>query len=506
VKLPEQADPEIVSVGSPSSAGATRSSADVVDLRHAYERPAIHPIHRQRWRVLILVMAVLDLLAITGALAVALFLSPASSGTGAPALSGRQLAWVLAWWLGLAAVGLYDVRRIENVFEELRRILSGVSLGAAIAIIASYSLQIAPTRGWMVLGWIAALVFVSVERRVIRKSIHALRRRGRLRRRGLIVGADCSAIALADEVLAAPWEGLDVIGFVAAGRTVEKDLPAPLVGNAGDLRELAVALSVSDVLVAPGVAGTGDLHRIISALDGVPVELRVAPGLDGFLTSRLSVQPLGNHALLAIERNELRPLARVAKRGVDLVLGGVLLLLSAPLIGLGALAVRLDSAGPAFFSQPRVGLRGRRFRIWKLRTMREDAEDLRAVLADLNEAGHVLFKISDDPRVTRIGRFLRRTSLDELPQLANVVLGHMSLVGPRPPLPSEVERYDETIGRRLLVRPGMTGLWQVAGRNMLSFEDYVRYDVLYVQNWSLTLDLYILAKTIPAVVSGRGAY
>jgi lipopolysaccharide/colanic/teichoic acid biosynthesis glycosyltransferase len=138
--------------------------------------------------------------------------------------------------------------------------------------------------------------------------------------------------------------------------------------------------------------------------------------------------------------------------------------------------------------------------------MREDAEDLRAVLADLNEAGHVLFKISDDPRVTRIGRFLRRTSLDELPQLANVVLGHMSLVGPRPPLPSEVERYDETIGRRLLVRPGMTGLWQVAGRNMLSFEDYVRYDVLYVQNWSLTLDLYILAKTIPAVVTGRGAY
>jgi lipopolysaccharide/colanic/teichoic acid biosynthesis glycosyltransferase len=167
--------------------------------------------------------------------------------------------------------------------------------------------------------------------------------------------------------------------------------------------------------------------------------------------------------------------------------------------------VRLDSSGPAFFKQRRVGLRGRQFSIWKLRTMREDAEEQRLELEYRNEADGLLFKIEDDPRVTRVGRFLRRSSLDELPQLINVLAGHMSLVGPRPPLPGEVSGYSDRTGRRLLVKPGMTGLWQVSGRNALSFEDYVRYDLLYVQNWSAALDLYILWKTVPAVLFRRGA-
>jgi exopolysaccharide biosynthesis polyprenyl glycosylphosphotransferase len=481
-------------------------SLDVVDLRPVYERPAIQPIHRQRWRVLIFIIVLLDLAAIAGALAVAFLVSPTVSTSGGATLSARPVAWLLAWWLGLAAVGLYDVRRIENVFEELRRILYGVTLGGAIVIVASYSLRIVPTRGWMAVSWVVALVFVSAGRRIERKAVYALRERGHLRRRALIVGVDRSAVALAEDVAAAPWEGLDVIGFVAAGETAHAELPGPLVGDADDLREVAISLAVSEVLVAPGVAGSEHLRRIVAALDGVPVELRVAPGLDGFLISRLSVQPLGDHALLAIERNELRPLARVAKRGLDLVLGGALLILASPVIAVAALAVRLGSKGPAFFSQPRVGLRGRRFRMWKLRTMDEDAEEQQAALEESNEAGELLFKIRDDPRVTRVGRFLRRTSLDELPQLANVLLGQMSLVGPRPPLPSEVQLYDEVVGRRLLVRPGITGLWQVGGRNELSLEEYVRHDLLYVQNWSLTLDLYILAKTIPAVISRRGAF
>jgi exopolysaccharide biosynthesis polyprenyl glycosylphosphotransferase len=248
------------------------------------------------------------------------------------------------------------------------------------------------------------------------------------------------------------------------------------------------------------------MGRVVSALDGVPVDLRIAPGLEGFRPSALTIHPLGDRALVTVERIELRPTARVIKRVLDLVLGTVLLVPAAIVTAVCALVVRLDSPGPAFFRQCRVGLRGREFTIWKLRTMRTDAEDERSVLETRNEAQGPLFKIQQDPRVTRVGGFLRRTSLDELPQLINVLAGHMSLVGPRPPLPREVARYDDRLGRRLLVKPGITGLWQVSGRSSLSFEDYVRYDLMYVQNWSIALDFYILAKTLPAVLFRRGAY
>lgn len=509
VKPPGPAEPDVTTArsGGHVLGSIGPHAARVAPLRPVYERPAIQPIHRRRWRVLVLVTALLDLIAIAGALGAANLPTPATAEAGGSTLGLRPLAWVLAWWLGLAAVGLYEVRRTENVFEELRRILYGVTLGGAIAIVASFWLQVVPSRTWAIVSWALTLAFVSGERRVVRKVVHALHRRGRLRRRALIVGADRSGVELANHVASAPWEGLDVIGFVAAGASEEIDLPTiPLVGIVEDLREITASLAVSDVLVAPSVAGNGSFATIVSALDGVPVELRVAPGLDGFLTSRLSVQPLGDHALLAIERAELRPLARVVKRGLDIGLGAALLVVAMPIIGAAAVAVRVGSRGPAFFSQPRIGLRGRAFRMWKLRTMRTEAEKERAALERANEAAGLLFKIREDPRVTRVGRFLRRTSLDELPQLLNVLLGHMSLVGPRPPLPSEVERYDDTVGRRLLVRPGITGLWQVSGRNELSFEDYVRYDLLYVQNWSVALDLYILAKTLPAALTRRGAY
>jgi lipopolysaccharide/colanic/teichoic acid biosynthesis glycosyltransferase/glycosyltransferase involved in cell wall biosynthesis len=197
---------------------------------------------------------------------------------------------------------------------------------------------------------------------------------------------------------------------------------------------------------------------------------------------------------------------RAVKRAMDLVLGCALLVLAAPLIAACAIAVRIDSHGPIFFGQQRVGLRGRRFTLWKLRSMVVDAEARLEGLKHNNEAEGLLFKMRHDPRTTRVGRVLRTTSLDELPQLWNVIRGEMSLVGPRPPLVSEVEAYVGRIRRRLLVKPGMTGLWQISGRHQLSFEDYVRFDLLYVRQWSLGLDLSILCRTITAAMSRRGAY
>jgi exopolysaccharide biosynthesis polyprenyl glycosylphosphotransferase len=480
----------------------------LVDLRPAYERPAIQPIHRRRWTVLVLITVAVDLLAVAAAVIGTTLLVPARPQQG-PDSAVWLLTQMLAWCAGLAGAGLYDLRRTENPVEELRRLLYGVTLGGAIVIVGSFWVHVVVSGQWVAAMWGFAIVAIGGGRRIVRKAVHALRRRGRLRRRALIVGADPSGVALANAVARAPWEGLDLVGYVSTGADDAADPPPgdiPLVGSAEELRELAVSLAVSDVLVAPSVGANGRLNTIVCALDGVPVELRVAPGVDGFLTTRLSIQPLGDRALLAIERGELRPLARVAKRAIDLVLGAVLLLFAIPIVGIAALAVRLESPGPVFFAQPRVGLRGRRFRIWKLRTMVDGADQRRPDLEGQNEGGELLFKIRDDPRVTRVGRFLRRSSIDELPQLVNVLLGQMSLIGPRPPLPDEVERYDETLGRRLLVHPGITGLWQVSGRSELSFEDYLRYDLLYVQNWSLALDLYIAAKTLPAILSRRGAY
>ncbi len=489
--------------------GRTRGSAAIVDLRPAYERPRIQPFRRHRWRVLAVVIALADLLAIALALTlVGLVASPGLDGTLSPAVT-TPLSLTAPWWFGMAVVGLYDIRRIENPVEELRRIVYGASVGAAVAIVAASSLGASLSGAWTAVAWIAVLIAVATTRRVIRKTVYALRERGRLRRRALIVGTDATALTLAGDVARAPWEGLDVVGFVAPSEADERAHPSPsqpIVGDIGNLRDLAITLAVSDILVSPSVAGNGSLSAIVAALDGVPVELRVAPGLDGFLTTHLSVQPLGDRALVAIERTELRPMARVGKRLMDLMLGSVMLLLALPVIGIAALAVKADSSGPAFFRQRRIGLRGRAFMIWKLRTMSVDAEHRLSELIDRNEGGELLFKLRDDPRVTRVGRFLRRTSFDELPQLFNVLAGQMSLVGPRPPLPDEVARYDEHLGRRLLVKPGITGLWQVSGRTELAVDDYVRHDLLYVQNWSFALDLYILAKTIPAVISGRGAY
>jgi exopolysaccharide biosynthesis polyprenyl glycosylphosphotransferase len=480
------------------------------DLRivRRYERPALRPLQQGRWHALQVAHVLVDLLAIAAAMIGATALRFGGDAVaGEDSYGGELLVWLALWLAGLLLAGLYDLERIQNPAEELRMVVRGVTLGAAIAVIASFSVQFPLPRGWLLLAWGLALASVALGRRALRKTVYFFRRRGRLRRRSLIVGTDASAIALAEATARSPWEGFDVVGFVSVDGRAEGPLRTNLnvVGSIDRLRELTTTHLITDVLVAPNVAGNGQFSEVVSALDGVPVHLRIAPGLEGFFPSRLAVQTLGDRPLVSVERGELNPSARVAKRALDLVVGSILLAASAPVLLACAVAVRLDSPGSAFFRQHRVGMSGRTFRIWKLRTMEVGAEERKLELSYRNEADGVLFKIEDDPRVTRVGRFLRRTSLDELPQLINVLAGHMSLVGPRPPLPGEVTGYSDRTGRRLLVKPGMTGLWQVSGRSGLPFEDYVRYDLLYVQNWSIALDLYILWKTVPAVLFRRGA-
>ncbi|MEJ7584941.1 MAG: exopolysaccharide biosynthesis polyprenyl glycosylphosphotransferase, partial [Acidimicrobiales bacterium] len=236
---------------------------------------------------------------------------------------------------------------------------------------------------------------------------------------------------------------------------------------------------------------------------GIHVEL--SSTLRDIASQRLTVRPLGRFPVVYVEPVQRDGWRRVAKRSFDVVGAMVMLLLFSPVIVVAAIAIKLDTRGPVLFAQTRVGRNSRPFKVQKLRSMVPGAESLLDDLRGLNEADGPLFKIRDDPRVTRVGRFIRRASIDELPQLWNVIMGEMSLVGPRPALPHETEAWDPLLTQRLRVQPGITGMWQGNGRSETSFEDYTRLDLYYVDNWSLLTDLAILVKTLPVVLVSRGA-
>jgi exopolysaccharide biosynthesis polyprenyl glycosylphosphotransferase len=247
------------------------------------------------------------------------------------------------------------------------------------------------------------------------------------------------------------------------------------------------------------------LRRLAWQLEGTGIDLLVAPQLTDIAGPRVHIRPVEGLPLLHVEEPKLSGVAWLFKNLMDRIVAALLLLLLAPLFAVIAIAIRLTDRGPAIFSQARVGREGETFHVWKFRTMYTDAEDRLAQLVDQNEGDGLLFKIRDDPRVIPVGRFLRRASLDELPQLVNVFRGEMSLVGPRP-LPADDGDFLGDVRRRLLVRPGITGLWQVSGRSELSWDDAVRLDLYYVDNWSLAFDLVILCRTIGVVLGRKGAY
>jgi exopolysaccharide biosynthesis polyprenyl glycosylphosphotransferase len=322
----------------------------------------------------------------------------------------------------------------------------------------------------------------------------------------LVVGGREEVNALAAELDREPYAGLKVVGACmppgdAVGSTV------PVVGSLTSVPEAVGRLGVDTVAVTASRGLTsGVLKRLGWDLEGAGVDLVVAPALTDVAGPRVHVRPVSGLQLLYVEQPEFTGPTRVMKEAFDRVTAALILAVISPLLLVIALAVKLTSHGPVIFRQVRVGRDGGVFTVYKFRTMVVDAERRLGELWHRNEANEVLFKLRDDPRVTRVGRVLRRFSLDELPQLVNVLMGTMSMVGPRPALPTEAERYGRTTSRRLLVKPGITGLWQVSGRSDLSWEDSVRLDLYYVENWSFAGDIQILWKTLSAVVMRRGAY
>jgi len=331
------------------------------------------------------------------------------------------------------------------------------------------------------------------------------RRKGGAARRMLVVGPVELAAEVSQDVSSRPSGPYVVVGLCSPG---PDDAPptagVPFLGGVDDLLRTIAGHDVDTVAVVGSTdLPRGFVRRLAWQLEGSAVDLMVAPALTDVAGPRIHVHPVAGFPLLYLDAPTFSGLTRAAKATFDFVTATLLPQLTAPLFLLFAVLIRVDSPGPVLFRQTRLGRGGHEFRVWKFRTMHAGAEYRKSALA--NESTGQLFKIRQDPRVTRAGALLRRFSLDELPQLWNVLAGQMSLVGPRP-LPATLDSFADDERRRMLVKPGMTGLWQVSGRSDLDWEETVRLDLYYVENWSLALDLVILARTVAAVARGRGAY
>jgi exopolysaccharide biosynthesis polyprenyl glycosylphosphotransferase len=413
-------------------------------------------------------------------------------------------------WLGVLAIsGCYDARALGIGSDEFKRIANAAVRTLAVVATVAYAAKIELARGFVAITLPAAAVATLALRYAARKVLHRIRAGGGAGHRVLVIGCGEPARELITTLRKTPFSGLNVLGIcMPGGRREDEFDDVPVFGSLSNFAEALRRANADTVAVAhsPGITPKV-LQSLAWELEGTGVDLVVAPALTNIAGPRINVRPVSGLPLLHIDEPELSGPARVVKGAFDRV-GAVLLIAAlSPVLLLSALAVRLTSRGPAFFKQVRVGRDGHQFLVWKFRTMVHGADRQHAAMQVAHDRdGHVLFKMKGDPRITRIGHWLRKHSLDELPQLFNVVAGEMSLVGPRPPLPSEVERYEHSVHRRLLVKPGLTGLWQVSGRADLPWDESVRLDLYYVENWSLAMDFMILWKTFGAVVRGAGAY
>lgn len=412
------------------------------------------------------------------------------------------------WVVCLASSGTYDGRLAGSGSEEYRRVLSGAVRFVALVSFLSYLARTTMAPDLVLVATPVGLLGSLVARRALRLWLARIRRGGRLRERVVLVGGEREACRFMEYLCTVPGCGMQVVGLYAGSREGWKpDLEVPVVRDREALFEMLRSGGADAVAVVDaGALGEGGLRELGWALEGLGVEIMVAPEATDVAGPRLRIRPVGGLPLVRVEEPRLSGPVRVAKEVVERVGAALVLVALSPFLALVALAIRATSPGPVLFRQARVGRQGVVFSMLKFRTMVPDAEERLVQLAEFNESDGLLFKIRRDPRVTRLGRVLRRLSVDELPQLWNVVRGQMSVVGPRPPLPSEVARYPAHVRRRLLVKPGLTGLWQVNGRADLSWEDSVRLDLHYVDNWSLLGDLLIVARTVGAVVRGSGAY
>jgi len=411
---------------------------------------------------------------------------------------------VLAWVTVLSFGGAYDVRFLGVGSEEFKRVAVGTFLVFGIVASVSFLFKAGFSRGYVLTAMPVGLACLLLGRGILRRGLHRQRREGSHLNRTLVVGEAHACLALTRALEADPLAGFRVVAMFEPpsrdGGSVESWL---------DMLERHIASGEVDAVAltqSPRISNEL-VKRLAWRLEGPRVDLLVAPSLGDIGGPRLTIRPVTGLPLIHLDEPRLTGPKRFAKRAFDLMVASVLVALLSPLLVLIAILVKSTSHGPVSFRQVRIGQNGRPFRVFKFRTMNDGAQDRQAeVWAQAQTYDGTANKSRNDPRVTAIGRFLRRWSLDELPQLFNILVGSMSIVGPRPVQPLEADEMPEHHNRRHLTKPGLTGLWQISGRNETSWDERMRLDLYYVENWSITLDAMVLLKTVKAVVSGHGAY
>ena len=489
---------------------------DLVESGHAVVKHGLAPWQAQYRRRAIALDLLLAGLASAGSLALRLTVlgGPNETWTGSAGVTkATALLIPLVWVLCLHRAGSYAARYIGTGSEEYRAVFRALVMLLASTSVFSYIFKLEVSRGYALFVLPAVISLTLISRWRLRNALMRSRLQGDKLQSTVVVGPAHSVADMIRQIQREPsGTGLRVVGacvsevdesWVSLG-TIEG---VPIVGGLDDTLNAVDELHADLVAVASNPHLSGDsLRRLGWSLEYRGVDLLVSPGIVGVAGPRLHLRPANGLPMLHVERPLSSGLTYSIKSLADRVLAVLIVLVFSPVLLALAAMIRLDSKGPALFKQQRVGNGGAPFTMFKFRSMCVDAEERLAALVQRSDGNDVLFKMHDDPRITRIGRILRKYSLDELPQLLNVVLGHMSLVGPRPPLRSEVDAYEFDALRRLRVRPGMTGLWQVSGRSDLSWEDSLRLDLWYVDNWSPSLDLQIVTRTVRAVFNGSGAY
>jgi len=416
---------------------------------------------------------------------------------------------VLIWCVMLYLNGMYRSMRTGTLFEIVwivikSAFITNIAFGAFVFL---FKLKFV-SRGFFVIFVITSLTFILVEKIAVFSIMHRVRKQGYNYRRLLVVGTGKRAILFIKKFQDHPEWGFRILGAIddEPGRGIEKVEDVKIIGTLDDISKIFHRHAIDEVIFVVPRLRLSHIENAIHICEIEGVKATVAVDLFDTKIAKSRLTEIEGIPLLTFETTVAKEWQVFVKRAVDIVMSGLGIVVLSPFFLIVATLIKLTSSGPVLFKQKRLGLNGRKFVLYKFRTMYKGADKKLSQLEALNEMGGPIFKIKKDPRVTPVGRILRKFSIDEFPQLFNVFVGHMSLIGPRPPIPKEVEQYESWHRRRLSMRPGITCLWQVSGRNKIDFNEWMKMDLEYLDNWSLWFDLKILIKTIPVVLFGIGAY
>jgi exopolysaccharide biosynthesis polyprenyl glycosylphosphotransferase len=429
--------------------------------------------------------------------------------------------WVIPGWLTIfSGYRLYDLRVLHGGISEYRRLASACTISMIMLLALSFFMDdhLIISRAWLLMVWFTSIVLTGGGRFLVRRVLYRLRQSGIAMTRVLIVGANYEACQVGQQLSGGKHlPGMEIVGFIGERRTANRSnetkrnkkplvYPGRWLGQIGDVREVVDNHHIDEVVIASTALRDAEMMDVIRKLTTSNVEIRLSPSMYEMLTTGLEVQEINGLPLVSVSKVRITGVNALLKRSLDIIVSAGILLVFSPLWLSIAIKVKLDSPGPVIYRRRVVGQGGKPFDAFKFRSMRGDGDKILAERPDLQEELQRTGKLKDDPRITKLGKFIRKTSLDEIPQLFNVLLGQMSLVGPRMITYQEMIKFGKWQTNLMTVKPGMTGLWQVSGRSNLSYEDRVRLDMHYIRNYSIWMDLRILFQTVPAVLKGSGAY